>query len=136
MTAFAHVLICRGIAHVNLALGYHPGVAVARGGEMDQALSMFSKAMTEDNGCAWAQKFYFLCLYWKAEAWVSIEEYGKAISCFKDCLAIKPDDNEVKGYLHETIYKLSEDLQTLRDDDYCPPSPMYCPGSPMNYGPI
>ena len=135
VSAFANVLICRGIGHVNLALGDHPGVAVSHGGEMDQALSMFSKAMTEDNGCAWAQRFYYLCLYWKAEAWISVKEFGKAISCFKDCLAIKPDDNEVKGYLIETMYKSSEDLQRPGNDDYCPPSPMYCPDSPENYGP-
>ena len=133
--AFVNVLICRGIGHLNKALQEHPGVAVLPEGEMDKAIKMFRKAMSEDNSCAWAQKFYYLCLYWKAEAWISVKGFGEAITCFQDCLAIKPDNNEVKGYLIETMYKASEDLQRPGNDDYSPPSPMYCPDSPENYGP-
>ena len=131
VTSYAHALISKGIALSSIALDQDPREALAWGGDMERALNLFAQAMTVDNGCEWAHEFFYLTLSWKAEAWASLEEYDKAICSFKECLAIKPTDNEIKGHLHDTIYRLSQDRQE-KADNWVPPSPMYCPGSPMS----
>ena len=131
VTSFAHALISKGIGLSNSALNKDPRETLALGGDMEKALNLFAQAMRVDNGCEWAHKFFYLTLRWKAEAWAELGEYEKAISSFNECLAIRPTDNDVKGQLHDTIYRRSQDRQ-----DWAPPSPMYSPGSPIAGGQI
>ena len=130
MTSYAHALISKGIALSSIALNQDPRETLAWGGDMERALNLFAQAMTVDNGCDWAHKFFYLTLRWKAEAWAELNEYGKAISSFNECLAIKPTDNDVKGQLHDVIYRQSQDRQE-EADNWMPPSPRYSPGSPI-----
>ena len=135
VTSYAHALISKGIALTNSALDKDPRETLAPAGNMVQALNLFVRAMTVDNGCHWAHKFFYLTLKWTAEAWAELDEYDKAITCFNQCLAIKPSDNDIKGQLQDVIYRQHQARQE-EADNYMPPSPMYSPGSPIADGQI